>query len=305
MTGRPPDAPRMNWLMRASLGAFIVSILFAAGWTIMLIIIQTEDVRYEMPVLAPLILGSASSITLMCGWFLSRGRFPRLMYASALAIAVCAVILIARIWIDVPQWTDDVLAQSIGTVVLIVMILMIHAGYGTVPLTDEPFADDPSVQRFRIGARWLITSGCALSLAMIWIGPLVFDPYRNDSAGFIYLAVTLMFAAGLICAGLVPLRMRGLRHRHMTQRETLPRDVMIEMTCPHCGSLQQFKQGSVRCDTCRAEMFIELEEPRCACGYVLYRLSADFCPECGRDVSALMHRVRPDFEKHAGEPESA
>ena len=33
-------------------------------------------------------------------------------------------------------------------------------------------------------------------------------------------------------------------------------------------------------------MKIEIEEPRCACGYLLYRLEGDSCPECGAMVTA-------------------
>jgi rRNA maturation protein Nop10 len=31
---------------------------------------------------------------------------------------------------------------------------------------------------------------------------------------------------------------------------------------------------------------VEVEEPRCACGYLLYQLAGDTCPECGRAVAA-------------------
>jgi hypothetical protein len=29
---------------------------------------------------------------------------------------------------------------------------------------------------------------------------------------------------------------------------------------------------------------VVIEEPRCVCGYVLFRMSQETCPECGREV---------------------
>ena len=40
-------------------------------------------------------------------------------------------------------------------------------------------------------------------------------------------------------------------------------------------------------------MTIEFEEPRCDCGYLLYRLVGDTCPECGRAVPLSSRWVEP------------
>jgi hypothetical protein len=56
-------------------------------------------------------------------------------------------------------------------------------------------------------------------------------------------------------------------------------------SCPRCGLSQQFAIGSGACSGCGLTVRIELEEPRCACGYLLFRLKDGRCPECGRPIA--------------------
>jgi hypothetical protein len=42
--------------------------------------------------------------------------------------------------------------------------------------------------------------------------------------------------------------------------------------------------GNVRCSKCGGGLFVDVEEPRCECGYLLYRLQSPTCPECGQMV---------------------
>jgi primosomal protein N' len=42
--------------------------------------------------------------------------------------------------------------------------------------------------------------------------------------------------------------------------------------------------GLAHCRDCGTALLIEVEEPRCECGYLLYRLEGETCPECGREI---------------------
>ena len=42
--------------------------------------------------------------------------------------------------------------------------------------------------------------------------------------------------------------------------------------------------GHAKCGSCGLRIRITVEEPRCSCGYLLYRLEGDTCPECGREI---------------------
>lgn len=68
--------------------------------------------------------------------------------------------------------------------------------------------------------------------------------------------------------------------------ESMPGRLRLEMTCPKCNTDQVAGTGLHRCPSCGLRAIIEVEEPRCGCGYLLYRLAGDQCPECGREISA-------------------
>ncbi|MFG0251941.1 MAG: hypothetical protein ACF8NJ_03610, partial [Phycisphaerales bacterium JB038] len=49
-----------------------------------------------------------------------------------------------------------------------------------------------------------------------------------------------------------------------------------------CAVAHMANMGTSHCQSCGLRIYLEVEEPRCACGYLLYQLQGDRCPECGR-----------------------
>ncbi len=66
--------------------------------------------------------------------------------------------------------------------------------------------------------------------------------------------------------------------------ESLPMKVWVTLTCPRCKTQQQIRTGPAKCAGCGLRITIDVQEPRCTCGYQLYRLESERCPECGREV---------------------
>jgi hypothetical protein len=61
--------------------------------------------------------------------------------------------------------------------------------------------------------------------------------------------------------------------------------IPVSMTCPRCRSLVDIHSNKdCRCPSCRLKIRVEVEEPRCSCGYQLYQLDSDTCPECGNMI---------------------
>jgi hypothetical protein len=62
----------------------------------------------------------------------------------------------------------------------------------------------------------------------------------------------------------------------------------MEIICPLCKKRQVVGTGNAGCVECGLRMSIQLEMPQCSkCGYLLYRLKSDRCPECGTGTSAV------------------
>jgi hypothetical protein len=64
--------------------------------------------------------------------------------------------------------------------------------------------------------------------------------------------------------------------------------IEIDLTCPRCGLDQPIPVGIGACTQCRLEIRVKVEEPRCECGFLLYRFEGDACPECGREVPSSL-----------------
>lgn len=141
-------------------------------------------------------------------------------------------------------------------------------------------------------ARWAAVMAHGLGFLLIVLMVLeilnIEDRFgRGPSTLFTMLVVPLNLAA-LIGVVVVPMliRMENSAGRK-NPIESLDRNVAITLTCPRCGFEQSMKPGVRPCAGCQALMRVEIEEPRCECGYLLFRLSSPQCPECGRPVPHL------------------
>ena len=67
----------------------------------------------------------------------------------------------------------------------------------------------------------------------------------------------------------------------------------LELTCPRCEAELTLPSGIARCSQYRFALLIEVEELRCECGYLLFRLETSRCPECGRGVPTTHESVSP------------
>ncbi len=66
---------------------------------------------------------------------------------------------------------------------------------------------------------------------------------------------------------------------------SLAQSTPVELSCPRCGSQQRIPANrAAACQSCGLKLRIEMEEPRCACGYLLFGLTDRVCPECGADL---------------------
>ena len=102
---------------------------------------------------------------------------------------------------------------------------------------------------------------------------------------FFRLLGILQFLVILVLLGtlIVPLMIRASNRRAAAVIESLAKREIV-MTCPRCTAEQRFSNGPCWCTSCKFTMLIEIEEPRCECGYLLYQLQGDACPECGRVI---------------------
>jgi hypothetical protein len=63
------------------------------------------------------------------------------------------------------------------------------------------------------------------------------------------------------------------------------RRAKVAIGCPRCGAPCEMETNTDgKCAACHLAIRVEVDEPRCACGYLLFGLETASCPECGAAV---------------------
>ena len=129
--------------------------------------------------------------------------------------------------------------------------------------------------------RYVIYGTVALLFFEIALITTIIYEVIDNFVGWIAVPIGIMTVLALI---VVPLLVKLLEKGVVQAAESIPMRLKLNMTCPQCEQPQFFSNGTSRCTNCKALLVIEIEEPRCECGYLLYQLASAVCPECGRVV---------------------
>ncbi|MFO0875586.1 MAG: hypothetical protein U0575_16700 [Phycisphaerales bacterium] len=107
---------------------------------------------------------------------------------------------------------------------------------------------------------------------------------RAARYGYIFVGVAI-FAVGLGGGSPGAIVASSARGRMATRPagESIAESIR-QVDCPRCGAAGRPRRSFRPARACRFAIFVEIEEPRCACGYSLFALRGTTCPECGRAI---------------------
>lgn len=256
------------WSMIISLAiaAFLgISALLWSGWS-----------ELQSRVLITALLFSGFSINaLMAATVLERRRLRSAMWISIACAGFGLVGWLVLVWLERPWWRDtETIVKPSATFTLAAVTLAL-VGLLMLPTLIVRHAR--------------VVRGVTIASATLLAGILIFMIWADDLGYRIgeFLVRTLGVFAILTATGSVvtPILWRLQSLRHSTDESGVPQRASVRLTCPRCGCEQAMRAGGASCQACKLRITIEIEEPRCACGYLLHRLVSDRCPECGRDAS--------------------
>lgn len=194
---------------------------------------------------------------------------PWRLVGSALAVAAAAIGVkqsTARIpSVELWNWYASLTATSIAIAhANLLLLLQLPRPWHMVRLLTIAFA-----------------ASCAIgiSLSAIGMGELAWQ-LMEEPVGRITAAAAILAACGTL--GLVVRQKLGRRARPDSVKSVF---TVMEVVCPRCCTKQSAPAGDSPCINCRMILSIQVREPRCnACGYCLFDLAEDVCPECGNTI---------------------
>lgn len=255
------------WTMISSLSA-------AALLGIIAIILPDLVGSDEEVLITTLLLGLYSLPALACSVVIGRGRLRIVMWVGVAAAPLAWMVWLPQIWANPWSWGrgwDELLVKT-GFSLTFLALWAAHLGLLSM------------LRLNRASFHWTRLGTLALAALMVVIGtPALWAEYDEDLFNRLLAVLAILVGCGTLVTPILAL-LEVMQRK--ASHESIPMDVRVELKCPRCGAEQELQAGGARCSGCGLRIDVRIEEPRCACGYLLYHLSADQCPECGRPVTA-------------------
>ncbi|MFK7962214.1 MAG: hypothetical protein AB8G96_17010 [Phycisphaerales bacterium] len=259
-------------LRTAFLWTLIVSLAQAALLGIVVVILP-DFIRSDDEILVTaLLLGLHSLPSLACSIVVSRHRIRWAMWIGIVCSPVAWALWLPLIWGNPGRWRggfdwDEILLKT-GFSLTFLSVWAAHLGMLSLLRLDRPW-----FRRARVATLGVAAVLLAISIPAIW--------WEFDDELLIRFVAVLGILGG--CGTIVtPILALLDSFRRRTGRESIDRDLRVKLVCPRCGADDSLRVGASQCGTCGLRIEVNVEEPRCACGYLLFRLTGDRCPECGR-----------------------
>lgn len=213
---------------------------------------------------------------------IERRRLVPLMIGAIVCAGLAFSVWALLIW-EIIDFSDFKAARVAGTLTTLAIILPI-IGLLALPRLTMTVARATRIITFLS----LVTAAAIINAAFWDLLDFTDDDLVLRSAGI----ASVLAAAGIICTPIL----YKLQSSRRAEGELRP--IPIRLTCPRCATQVNAKQGESKCPHCALRFTIKIEEPRCECGYPLYGLESDKCPECGKPIPESDRWIPPVSSAH-------
>lgn len=139
-----------------------------------------------------------------------------------------------------------------------------------------------------VGVVPFLLAGLMFSLLALWD---LADIFGGTGAAPLQVGVMIIASlsyvcvlVGLVLTALIPSAVARSRRMRLRRSTTIDGGQPLTTMCPHCAVPCAAPSGTSQCRSCGGVIHVRIEEPECTCGYVLFRMSSNQCPECGAAV---------------------
>lgn len=264
-------------LRRAFLWSMIVSLCLAALLGILALLLPNLVRKEEQILFSTVMFGLYSLLALCCSIVMEKRRLVTLMWVGIAGAAAGLGLWLVVIWFHplMDGRTEENVVRASGTFTT-PTVLFAQCGLLLLPRLDGLWA-----ALMRRGTIVVSAMFAATIVFMIWWWDWI-DNYIDDGVLVRGMGVMgILTACGTV---ITPIVWKVQAAHRVDSVESLPAKLRVQVRCPRCHSQQELLTGRSKCAACGLRITVQVEEPRCSCGYQLYRLESDHCPECGREV---------------------
>ena len=284
---------------RMALRAFLVLVAGSAMLGLLYILDVVQDTRL---IASGATLAVGCLATLVAALVADHGRFPRAMRASTVVGWVGVAVWLFMIWFESAfDWRDREVIARIGGAFTLCAVWGIFSGVTLAPRSSGSAVVAVRWTVFGLSTFWAAFGEFAL--AQPDVAEWILDTLIGQQwSGRIIGASAVMVGAGSL-AQPVMLRLSASKEGEGAIRG---RRARVSLGCPRCGAacaLETNTDGA--CPACKLSIRVEVDEPRCSCGFLLYGLDSPACPECGAMMpEALRWRAAAVTPSQASTPPS-
>lgn len=267
---------------RVALRAFLTVVAVSALVGLLVIMNVVTDTRF---LATSAIVAVGCMATFVCALVADHGRFARWM-RSATIVGWLGVF----VWLFLGWFQAALASNGMETTARIAGALSLYAVWSIFSaVTLAPRGGGTMTAIVRWSVFGLATGWSAIGEFAIVepdVAEMVVNAIGEQWVGRIVAASAVVIGAGTL-AQPVLIRIAGTTPHESAIRG---RRAKVALGCPRCGAPCELETNTDgKCSACHLSIRVEVDEPRCACGYLLFGLETASCPECGAAVPESAH----------------
>lgn len=259
-------------------------------------------VREERWLFSAIILAGGCLLVFVQAWVADRGRHRAWMRLGMVAAALAAAAGIVSVWL-----ASTPLGRSVGELTLrsglASLAVAVWTAWGGVLTFSR--VTGAAISPVRWGTFALISVWGTIAV-LACIDPDTAEDLVTLVVSEDWFARALGASAVVALAGTIAQPILVLLARRTAQSSDPrlgDRHLAVEVRCPRCGAMPAIEANTdALCPGCRLSIRVVVDEPRCGCGFLFYRLEAASCPECGSAVPESLRWRAPVTPSQASSP---
>ena len=267
---------------RVALRAFLAVVSVSAVLGLLVIMNVVTDTRF---LATSAIVAVGCIATFVCALVADHGSFSRWMRSATVVGWLGILVWLLMVWFDAALGS-----QGTAITARIAGALSLYAAwsiFSAVTLASRGGGTITAIIRWSVFvlASWWSAVG-EFALVEPDIAEAVVNVIGEQWIFRIVAASAVVIGAGTL-AQPVLVRIAGAAPQESAIRG---RRAKVALGCPRCGTQCELETNTVaKCTACQLAIRVEVDEPSCACGYLLFGLETATCPECGAAVSESLH----------------